>query len=246
MSGRIVSRRVTSALSDAELVPLPASGTPTSSARPPPSTLSVTGAWIAPPDAARERSAPTAAATFGPVRSWPVTTTSAGAGACGNARWMASIVVTTAAPLGASTAGAPSRRPSAGAASASSAITAAPPQITGLATTWRASAAHSRDGRAAACLRPRNGIRPASAFGPSQASSAGSTVSEPATAMPTTAIVPSAMPLNGPPPTKKSPAMVAITVRPDTTIVRPDVCAAMRSAAGNDRPAARSSRSRRR
>ena len=159
---------------------------------------------------------------------------------------MAAIVWTTAASFGASTAGSPSRRPSTGAASASSAIVATPPQITGLATTRRASAPQSRDGRAAARLRPRNGIRPASTFGPSQASSAGSTVSEPMTAMPTTAIVPSAKPLNGPPPTKKRPDMVAITVRPDTRIVRPDVRPAIRSASGNDRPFARSSRSRRR
>ena len=68
----------------------------------------------------------------------------------------------------------------------------------------------------------------------------------PATAMPTTAIVPSAIPLNGPPPTRKRPAIAAITVRPDTPIARPEVRAAVRSASGNDRPLARSSRSRRR
>jgi putative drug exporter of the RND superfamily len=42
----------------------------------------------------------------------------------------------------------------------------------GRAATCRARPAHARDGRAAARLRPRNGIRPASALGPSQASSA--------------------------------------------------------------------------
>ena len=142
--------------------------------------------------------------------------------------------------------GCPIRRPSAGAASASSAMAASPPQITGLATTPRASAAHARDGRAAARRRPRNGIRPSSARGPSQASSAGSTVSEPATAMATTAMVPAAMPANGPPPTRNSAHSAAITVTPDTRMVRPDVRDAMRSASGNDRPLARSSRSRRR
>ena len=180
------------------------------------------------------------------MTSAPVTTTCAGDGACGNARWIAVIVWTTGASFGASTAGWPSRRPSAGAASASSATVATPPQITGLATTRRASAPQSRDGRPVACRLPRKGIRPASAFGPSQASSAGSTVSEPMTAMPTTAIVPSAKPLKGPPPTKNRPDIAAITVRPDTRIVRPDVRPAIRSASGNDRPFARSSRSRRR
>ena len=136
--------------------------------------------------------------------------------------------------------------PSAGAANAIRATAAVTPQITGWATTRRTSAAHSRDGRAAARLRPRNGIRPRSARGPSQDSSAGITVSEPATAMPTTAIVPSAMPVNWSMPVRNSPAMAIITVTPDTRIERPDVPAAMRSASAKDRPLARSSRSRRR
>jgi len=62
----------------------------------------------------------------------------------------------------------------------------------------------------------------------------------------TTAIVPSAMPVNWSMPVRNSPAMAIITVRPETTIERPDVPAAIRSASGNDRPRARSSRSRRR
>ena len=69
------------------------------------------------------------------------------------------------------------------------------PHATGWATTRRTSAAHSLDGRAAVRRRPRNGIRPRSAHGPSQDSSAGSTVSEPATATPTTAMVPIATPV---------------------------------------------------
>ena len=64
--------------------------------------------------------------------------------------------------------------------------------------------------------------------------------------MPTTAIVPSAKPVNGPPPTKNRPDIAAITVRPEIRIVRPDVRAAIRSASAGDRPAARSSRSLRR
>ena len=47
---------------------------------------------MGPPAAARSRRAATAAVTRGPVRSGPLTTISAGAGACGNARWTASIV----------------------------------------------------------------------------------------------------------------------------------------------------------
>ena len=142
--------------------------------------------------------------------------------------------------------GCPIRRPSAGAASVSSATVASPPQTSGRATTAWASAAHACDGRAAARRRPRNGIRPLSACGPSQASSAGSTVSEPATAMATTAMVPAAVPANGPPPTRNSADSEAITVTPDTRMVRPDVRDATRSASGNDRPLARSSVSRRR
>ena len=106
------------------------------------------------------------------------------------------MVCSTGELAGRSIVGLPSRIPSAGAASRSSAIVAVPPQTTGRLTTWRTRAAQIRDGRAAVRLRPRNGIRPRSARGPSQDSSAGSTVSEPSTATPTTAIVPSAMPVN--------------------------------------------------
>src|SRR5215472_1213253 len=108
---------------------------------------------MAPPEAASARSASIAASIFGPVTSAPVTTTSAGAGACGNARWMAVNVWTAAASFGASTAGAPSRRPSAGAASASSATVARPPQITGRATTRRASAPPAAEERDPAGVR---------------------------------------------------------------------------------------------
>ena len=126
--------------------------------------------------------------------------------------------------------------PSAGAASASRATAAVAPQIAGRATTRRTSAAHSRDGRAAARPRPRNGIRPRSARGPSQDSSAGSTVERAGhrdadhrdraerdagehgrcrsgTARP----------------------CAIITVTPDTRIARPDVPAAIRSDSG-ERP----------
>ena len=106
------------------------------------------------------------------------------------------MVCSTGELAGRSMAGSPIRMSAAGAARASSAIAAAPPHSSGRATTRRARAAQTRDGRAAVRRRPRYGIRPRSARDPSQDSSPGSTVSEPATATPTTAIVPSAMPLN--------------------------------------------------
>jgi hypothetical protein len=226
-----------------------------SSARPPSIAVVVTGPRTGPAGDVRARSAATAAATLGPVTLVAVppavpllgvTTMMAGAGACGNAWPIASMVWTAGRLRGASMAGSPSRIPVAGTASASSAITATPPQATGRAATARASAPHTRDGRAAARLRPRNGMRPASAFGPSHDSSAGRTVSEPMTAIPITAIVATAMAWNSAAPPRNSPAIAAITVRPETKIVRPDVRAAIRSASSFDRPRARSSRSRRR
>jgi len=56
-------------------------------------------------------------------------------------------------------------------------------------------AVHSTEGFDAVRRRPRNGILPRSAQSPSQDSRAGKTVSEPATVMPTTAIVPIAIPV---------------------------------------------------
>ena len=52
----------------------------------------------------------------------------------------------------------------------------------------------------------------------------------PITAMPTTAIVPTAMPVNGPAPTMNSPDIAAITVSPDTMMARPEVWAAIGAA----------------
>ena len=46
-------------------------------------------------------------------------------------------------------------------------------------------------------------------------------------------------------PVKNIPAIAAITVRPEMSTERPDVAAAAWSAAASERPAARSSRSRR-
>ena len=88
-------------------------------------------------------------------------------------------------------------------------------------------------------------MRPLSTRSPSFESMAGSTVSEPIIATPTTRIVPVAIEAKPLSPVKYMPAMAAITVRPDTRTARPDVAAAVSSAASASRPARRSSRSRR-
>ena len=94
--------------------------------------------------------------------------------------------------------------------------------------------------------RPRKGIRARSARGPSQDSSAGTNVSAPATATPTTVIAPNAMPVKTGAPVRNSPASAIITVKPEITIARPEVPAAIRTASATVAPLARSSRSRRR
>ena len=142
--------------------------------------------------------------------------------------------------------GSASRMFSAGAASASIASTAVPPQSTGLATTRRTSAFQNRDRRAAVRRRPRKGILPLSTQVPSKDSAAGSAVSEPRTATPTTVIAPTAKPVKMSIPVRNRPAREIITVSPDTTMARPEVAAAVRSASAWLAPAARSSRSRRR
>jgi hypothetical protein len=83
-----------------------------------------------------------------------------------------------------------------------------------------------------------------STLSPSFDSSAGSTVSDPSTATATTTIVPSANELNVGSPVRNIPAIAIITVSPEMSTARPDVAAAASTAASEDRPAARSSRSR--
>ncbi len=143
-------------------------------------------------------------------------------------------------------AGLPIRIPRAGKASATSAASARPPQAAGLRTTRPTTAVHIFDRSARVLPLPRKGILPRSAHGPSRSSSAGSAVSDPTTATPTTSIVPIANPVNMSMPVNSSPASEIITVSPDTTMARPDVAAAVRSASWKLTPAARSSRSRRR
>ena len=94
--------------------------------------------------------------------------------------------------------------------------------------------------------RPSTGMRPFSTRSPSQASIAGSTVSEANMAMATTMIAPSAKEMNALSPLMNMPAIATITVTPEISTARPEVAAAASSAARSLRPAARSSRSRRR
>jgi hypothetical protein len=87
-------------------------------------------------------------------------------------------------------------------------------------------------------------MRPRSIRGPSSSSTAGSTVSEPATAHATTVIVPLAMPLKTSERIVNMPAIAIATVVPDTSTVRPDVRAVRSSASCDGRPRRRSSRER--
>ena len=81
---------------------------------------------------------------------------------------------------------------------------------------------------------------------PSSESSAGSTVTEPTTAISTTEMVAIAKPSKICTPARNMPAMATMTVRPETSTERPEVAAAVRSAASLPAPLARSSRSLRR
>ncbi len=94
--------------------------------------------------------------------------------------------------------------------------------------------------------RPRPGIRPFSVRSPSIDSRAGSTVSDPSIATATTTMVPVANEVNVGAPAKYIPAMAIMTVMPETSTARPEVAAAASMAASLLRPAARSSRTRRR
>ena len=92
--------------------------------------------------------------------------------------------------------------------------------------------------------RPTSGTRPRSTLSPSRESRAGSTVSEPSTATATTRIVASASDAKVESPVRNIPAIATITVSPEMSTERPEVAAAISSAACGLRPAARSCRSR--
>ena len=89
-------------------------------------------------------------------------------------------------------------------------------------------------------------MRPFSTRSPSLPSSAGRTVSEPIIATATTIIVPIEKDMNTLSPERNMPAMAMRTVMPEISTARPEVAAAASSEAVSLRPAARSSRSRRR
>ncbi len=103
-----------------------------------------------------------------------------------------------------------------------------------------------RESPAGRRFRPISGTRPFSTRSPSQLSIAGSTVSDAKTAIATTKIVPSANEMNALSPLMNMPAIATITVAPEMSTARPEVAAAASRAAPSLRPAARSSRSRRR
>jgi hypothetical protein len=109
----------------------------------------------------------------------------------------------------------------------------------------REDADQSRFSPAGRRRRPMNGIRPFSTRSPRRESSAGSTVSEPSMATPTTTIVPTANDMNDLSPVRNIPAIADITDTPEMSTERPEVAAAASSAARWPLPAARSSRSRR-
>ena len=92
--------------------------------------------------------------------------------------------------------------------------------------------------------RCRNGILPLSTLSPSRDSRAGSTVSEPSIATPTTIIVAMPKPRYALSPENIIPPIATITVMPEISTERPDVAAAASSAARGLLPSARSSRSR--
>ena len=124
---------------------------------------------------------------------------------------------------------------------------ATPPAIQGRRRTRSRIAPQNRDSCAARFSGGvRNGIRPRFTRSPSFESTAGSTVSEPKTAIATTRIVPVANDSNVEAPARYMPAIAVATVMPETSTARPEVAAAALSAASELRPRARSSRSRRR
>ena len=84
--------------------------------------------------------------------------------------------------------------------------------------------------------RRRGHSRPRSIRSPSSASIAGSTVSDPTTAIATTTIAPSAIEVNTPKPVNSSPASPITTVMPATRIARPTVAEVAASAASADAP----------
>ena len=133
--------------------------------------------------------------------------------------------------------------PNAGIANATSSPPDRQAASTGRRITRSISPAQNRDSPAVASCG-RNGIRPRSTRGPSSWSSAGSTVTDPATAQPTTTIVPAAIPLKTSEPTTNWPAIAIATVVPAISTERPEVRDVRSSASRTVAPRSRSSRER--
>ncbi len=140
-------------------------------------------------------------------------------------------------------------RPSAGIASATISPPAITSETTGRARTRPTIAPQTRD---SPLVRWRSletyGTRPFSVqpLRPRNESIAGRTVSEPTIATATTRIVPTAKDSKTALPARNIPAIATMTVMPEMSTARPDVAAAALSAASGERPASRSSISRRR
>ena len=134
---------------------------------------------------------------------------------------------------------------SSGAASAARMMTAVASEVRGWFVTPAASACHIVRRRRDPLRRRRGHSRPRSIRSPSSASIAGSTVSDPTTAIATTRIAPSAIEVNTPKPVNSSPASPITTVIPATRIARPTVAEVAASAASAVAPSRRSTRSRR-
>ncbi|MBB2740552.1 UNVERIFIED_ORG: hypothetical protein FHR35_000372 [Microbispora rosea subsp. rosea] len=176
------------------------------------------------------------------------TTTRAGPATPGNAcciRIAASTVGTLRGRLSV-TAASCNRMPNAGKATTMRTSAAVPPHSRGRRTTACATVDHRRDSTAAVRRRLSHGMRPPSTRRPSRASSAGSTVTEPIIARPTTSTAPTVSPRKLSSPVNSRPARHSITVRPETTTACPEVRAVISSARTMSRPPARSSRARRR
>ena len=135
---------------------------------------------------------------------------------------------------------------SVGIASVASAATARVAESAGRRSTGVSTLLQIRPSPAGRRSLPSSGIRPFSTRSPSFESTAGRTVSEPIIATATTIIVPIDIEMNVLSPENSIPAIAIITVAPETSTERPEVAAAASSAARSPRPAARSSRSRRR
>ena len=140
--------------------------------------------------------------------------------------------------------GADTFSPSAGIASATSRPVAATHETTGRRRTAPITVVQKRECVWSVWRCGRSGILPRSILVPSSASKPGRTVTEPATAHATTAIVATARLLKTFVWIRNIAAIAMITVVPETITVRPDVFTVRSSASCGGRPRRRSSRER--